>query len=84
MLHLLKSLEHLFRTRANGNVVSEVHPSDDAIGIEEKFRRSRDVRLFRSRSGVQYIVSTNDLRFRIRKQWKGAPEFLRVPLVSLW
>jgi hypothetical protein len=33
---------------------------------------------------MQDIISANNLRFRIGKQWKRVPELLRVPLVSFW
>ena len=32
---------------------------------------------------MQNIVTANNLRVRIGKQWKSIPELLRVPLVSI-
>ena len=32
---------------------------------------------------MQHIVSANDLRIRIGKQWKSIPDLLRVPLVDI-
>ena len=32
---------------------------------------------------MQYIISTDNFRVRIGKQWKRVPELLRVPLVIL-
>lgn len=80
---MIKRFKHLLGARAHGNIVSEVHPSDNAIRIEEKFGRARNVRSFRSRAGMQHIVSANDLRIRIGQQGKRVPELLRLPLVDI-
>ena len=32
---------------------------------------------------MQHIVSANNLRVRIGKQWKSVPELLRLPLVNI-
>ena len=32
---------------------------------------------------MQYVVSANDFRVRIGKQWKSIPELLRVPLIDI-
>ena len=32
---------------------------------------------------MQYVVSANDLRVRIGKQWKSISELLRVPLINI-
>ena len=32
---------------------------------------------------MQYVVSANDFRVRIGKQWKSIPELLRLPLVDI-
>ena len=32
---------------------------------------------------MQYVVSANDLRVRIGKQWKSIPELLRVALIDI-
>ena len=32
---------------------------------------------------MQYVVSANDFRVRIGKQWKSISELLRVPLVNI-
>ena len=84
MLQLLKSLQHLLGTRAHSNIVSEVHPSDNAIRIEEKFGRARNIRSFWSRPGMQHIIPANHLRTRIGQQRKRVPELLRLPLVDIW
>ena len=80
---MFKRFKHLLGARAHGNIVSEVHPSDNAIRIEEKFGRARNVRSFRSRAGMQHIISANDLRIRIGQQGKRVPELLRLPLVDI-
>lgn len=33
---------------------------------------------------MQHVVSANNLRIRIGKQWKGESELLRMLLVNLW
>jgi hypothetical protein len=80
---LIYGFEHLLGACAHGNVVSEVHPSDNAVGIEEKFSRSCNIRSFWSCPGMQHIVSANDLRVGIGKQRKCVPKLLRVPLVDI-
>ena len=80
---MIKRFKHLLGARAHGNIVSEVHPSDNAIRIEEKFGRARNVGSFGTGRAMQYVVSANDLRVRIGKQWKSIPELLRVPSVDI-
>ena len=63
-------MEDLLGAGADGNVVSEVYPSHDAVGIEEKFGRPRNVRSLWPRPGMQHIISSDDLRIRIGKQRK--------------
>ena len=75
---MIQRFEHLLGARTHGNVLSKIHPANDAIRIEKKFGRACDVRFFRSGSGVQDIVSANSLRFRIGKQWECVAEFLRL------
>src|SRR5262249_14251728 len=80
---LIEGFEHLFGARAHSNVVSEIHPSDNAIGIEEKFGRARNIRSFWSRPGMQDIISANDLRGPIGKQRECVAHFLRLASTSL-
>ena len=78
---MVRCFEHLLRARSDGNVISEVHPSDDAIRIEEEFGGPRNIRSFRSRPGMQHIIATNNLRIGIRKQRKRVTQLLRLPLI---
>src|SRR5437773_9456231 len=66
--HSIEGTENLLRPRAHGDVVSKVHPWDDAAGIDEKLGGSRNVRAFRPRLWMQYIVTANDLRLGVRQQ----------------
>ena len=83
MLQLLKGLQHLLGARAHGNVLGEIHPANDAVGINQKFGWTRDVRAFRTGAGMQYIVPANNLRIRIGQQRKRVPKLLRFPLVNI-
>jgi len=79
---LIQRFEHLLGARTHGNVFGKIRPANDAIGIEKKFSRPCDVYTFRSRAGMKDVVSANNLRVRIGKQWKPEPELLRVPLIN--
>ena len=80
---MTNSLEHLLWARAHRYVAGEVHPSHDAIRIENKFRRARNIRSFGTRAGMQHTISANRVRFRIGKQRERVPELLRLPLVDI-
>ena len=80
---MIERFEYLLGARAHCNILGKVHPSDNAIRIEEKFGRTRYVRSFRSRTGMQNIVTANNLRIRIGQQRKRVPELLRLPLVEI-
>ena len=80
---LIQRFEHLLWAGTHGNVFGKIRPANNAIGVEKKFSRSCDVHPFRSRAGMKDVVSANNLRVRIGKQWKPVPEFSRVPLVNL-
>jgi hypothetical protein len=75
--------EHLLGARAHGNVVSEVHPSNDPIGIEEKFGRARNVDSFGSSARVQHIVPANHLGVGIGQQRKRVPKLLRLAFIDI-
>src|SRR5439155_25449226 len=66
--HSIEGTEDLLRSRADGDVVSEIDPANDAAGINQKFGGSGNVRAFRPRLWMQYIVTANDLRLGVRQQ----------------
>ena len=81
---MIQHFEHLLGTGTHGNILGKVYPANNAIGIEKKFRRPWDIHPFRPRAGMKDVVSANNLRLRIGKQWKLVSQLLRVKVVNLW
>ena len=80
---MIEGVENLLWSRAHGDIVRKIDPSNQACGINQKLRRPRDVRLFWTRTGMAYIVTANDFGLGIGKQRKSVAEFLRLPPVNL-
>jgi hypothetical protein len=80
---LIRCFEHLLGTGADGNIVRKIHPSHDAIRIEEKFGRPRDVRAFRSSPGMQDVIPANSLGAWIGEQRKRVAQLLRLPSIDV-
>ena len=70
-------------TRAYGDILSEIHPANHAIGIKEKFGRARYIRSFWSGTGVQHVIPANDFCSGVGKQREGVTEFLGLPAIDL-
>jgi len=70
-------------TRAYGDILSEIHPANHAIGIKEKFGRARYIRSFWSGTGMQHVIPANDFCSGIGKQRKRVTESLRLPAIDL-
>ena len=82
-LNLIEGTEDLLRPRPHRDVVGQIDPTNDSAGIDQKLGGPRNVRAFRSRRGMQHIVTANDFRFGIGKQREGIAKFLRLPPVNL-
>jgi hypothetical protein len=82
-LNLIEDTEDLLWARPHRDVVGEINPANRSAGTNQKLGGPRNVRAFRSRRGMQHIVTPNDFRFGIRKQRKCIAEFLRLPAVHL-
>lgn len=81
MLFLLKGSQDLFRPRAYGDVLGEIHPANYPVRIDEKLCRARDVRALGSCAAMQQIVSPNHFRLRIGQKRVGVAKLLS--LVSI-
>ena len=81
--NLIERIQDLLWPRADGDVLREIDPANDAVGIDQKLGGSRNVCTFRSRAWMQHIVTPNKLRFRIGKQRERVAELLRLPAVDL-
>lgn len=79
----MRCFKYLLGPRPDCNVVSEIHPSDDAIRVEEEFGGSRNVRSFGARPGMQHIIPADNLGVWIGKQRKSVSEFFRLPFVDI-
>jgi len=82
-LNLIEGTEDLLRPRPHRDVVGQIDPTNDSAGIDQKLGGPRNVRAFRSRRGMQHIVTPNDFRFGIRKQRKCIAKFFRLPPADL-
>src|SRR5688500_18117618 len=76
--HLIYRLEHLLGTCAGGRAVGQVHPTDDAAGINQEFGRPGDVSPVRSCAGMQKIITPCYLGVRVGKQGVSKSKFLGV------
>jgi hypothetical protein len=75
--------QHLFRPRAHGDVLGEIHPADYPARIDEKLCRTRDVGALGPRSSMQHIVSPNYFRLRVRQECVGVAQFLALASIDL-
>ena len=80
---MIEDTEDLPGSRADGDIVRQIHPANGATEINQKFGRARDVSAFRSSAGMQHIIPANDLRLWIRKQRKCIAKFLPLPPINL-
>ena len=80
---LIEGTEDLLRPRPHRDVAGEINPANRSAGTNQELGGPRNVRAFRSRRGMQHIVTPNDFRFGIRKQRKCIAEFFRLPPADL-
>ena len=57
-----------FRTRADSQVIGQVHPEDGSCGANQKLGRKRDVVAILTRFGMQDAVAANHLGGWIRQE----------------
>ena len=69
--------------RAHGDVLRKIDPANHSVRINKKFGRPGNVRAFRPRAGMQYIVTANDFGVGIGKQRESVAGFLRLPPINL-
>ena len=80
---MIEGTEDLLRPRTNRDVFGELDPANRSAGTNQELGGPRNVRAFRSRRGMQHIVTPNDFRFGIRKQRKCIAKFFRLPPADL-
>jgi hypothetical protein len=71
-----RSLEDLFRPRANPIILREVEPAHSALGIHQELSGSGNVLTIDSGASMNEVVTANRFSFRIRKKSKGVSGFL--------
>jgi hypothetical protein len=82
LLSLFKGFQHLFGSRAYGDVFGEIYPANYSARINEKLRRTGDVRAFWACTAMQQIVTANDFRLGIGQERVGVAEFLSLAPIN--
>lgn len=80
----VRRLQQLFRCGANPVVLSQVHPTDRATGIQQKLRGAGDVAFVRSGLGVQQVVARDHRSIRVREKRIGVAPLGAEIARSLW
>jgi hypothetical protein len=83
MREFIESFQHFFRSRADTDVVRQIHPAHRARGIDQEFSGPRDVGAVRTRARMEKIVATDHLRFYIGQKRKCVTHLLRMSAVDL-
>ncbi len=81
--NLVEGIENLLGPRAHGDVLGKIDPANYAVRINKKLGRPGNVRAFRSRPGMQHIVTANDFSLGIGKQRESVAAFLRLTSIDL-
>ena len=68
--------QHFIGARANPYVLGKVCPAHGAAGIQQKFRRTRDVMALRPCAFVQQVIAPDDLCAGIGEKSKCVAGFL--------
>ena len=55
----IERLQRLFRAGPDGDAFRQVHPADNACGINQEFGRAGDVSPVRSGASVQQVVASD-------------------------
>ena len=83
-MQLVEGLERLFWSRSDCDVVRQIDPANNAVGINQKLGRTRDIDAFRPNASMQEIVTPDDRGIRIRKQRKRETHLLTVLLICIY
>jgi hypothetical protein len=82
--HFVKCFQHLFWSRTDSDVFREINPTYNTARIDKEFRGTGNVCAFGSRAAMQEIVTSNDLRVRIRQESIGVTKFLSPTSIDFW
>jgi len=80
---LIEGLERLFWSRSNCDVVRQVDPANNAVGINQELGWTRDIDAFRPGASMQEIVTSDDCGIGIRKHRKRETHPLTVLLICI-
>jgi len=67
--------QHLISSSAYANIFREVIPANNLRRVDQKLRRSRNVVPIRPTGRMQQMITPDDRRVRIRKDWERVPAF---------
>jgi hypothetical protein len=73
---LFKGFKDLLGSRAYGDIFGEIHPPNRPCRINEKLCRTRNIRVVRSCTAMQQVVTTNDFCLWVRQECIGVAKFL--------
>jgi len=79
---LLEGFQHFLGPRPHGDVFRQIHPTNRAGGIDQKFRWTRNVFVLRPGARMQHAVTPNHFSLRIGQQRKGIAELPALPLID--
>jgi hypothetical protein len=79
---LLKGSQHFLRARPHGDVFRQIHPTNSAGRINQKFGWTRNICTLRSRARMQHVVTPNHFSLRIGQKRKGIAELPALPLID--
>lgn len=79
---MFKGFQHLFGSRAYGDVFGQIHPADRPGGINQKLCRARDIRAFGSCAMMQQIVTPNHFRLWIGQERVAVTRFLSLASID--
>ncbi len=79
---LVEGREDLFGVRPDCDIVCQIDPANNALGINQKFGGTRDIGAFGSSTAMQKVVTPDDACVRIRKQGISEAHFSTVELIG--
>jgi len=82
--YFIKRFQHLLWSRADGNVLGQVHPSNRAADVDVKLSRPGDVVAFRPGAAMEHIVTANNFGIGVGKKRESVAHLLRMPAVDLF
>ena len=82
-VELVEGFEDLFWPNTNTDAFGEIHPTNRAGGINEKFGRPRDVGFFRPGARMEQIVTANHFRAGVGKERESETELFGMPIIYL-